>query len=128
MGIFDTGAPLYAALGFFAGVIGGMGIGGGTVLIPGLVILCGMNQQSAQCLTLVCFAPMAAAALFVHAKRGDVETRHILRIVIFGVATAVLGSWLASLIEAWLLRRIFAVFLLLMGAREVFSGKVRKAK
>jgi len=119
---------LYAVLGFFAGVIGGMGIGGGTVLIPGLVIFFGTSQQTAQCLNLVCFAPIAAAALFVHFRRGDVEKRYILRIAVSGAATAVLGSWLASCVDAGLLRRIFAAFLLLMGVFEVLSAIAARRK
>jgi len=37
-----------AAIGFFSGIISGMGIGGGTILIPALLFLTEVNQQQAQ--------------------------------------------------------------------------------
>ena len=42
-----------AAIGFFSGIISGMGIGGGTILIPALLFLTEVNQQQAQGVNLI---------------------------------------------------------------------------
>ena len=59
-----------AAIGFFSGIISGMGIGGGTILIPALLFLTEVNQQQAQGVNLIYFIPTAVMALITHRKNG----------------------------------------------------------
>ncbi len=61
---------LYFLCGILGGVLGGMGMGGGTVLIPLLTIFCGVEQGAAQGVNLLSFLPMSLLALTVHAKNG----------------------------------------------------------
>ena len=61
---------LFFACGLLGGILGGMGMGGGTALIPLLTLLCGVTQTAAQGVNLLSFFPMAALALSVHAKNG----------------------------------------------------------
>ena len=60
---------LYLLAGFFAGLLGGMGMGGGTVLIPALTILLGVEQHIAQATNLVAFLPIAVVYFKVHKER-----------------------------------------------------------
>ncbi|MFA7411676.1 MAG: TSUP family transporter, partial [Tissierellaceae bacterium] len=62
---------ILALIGFFSGMIGGMGIGGGAILIPALVILHGIEQQEAQGVNLVVFLPVALTALVIHHKKEN---------------------------------------------------------
>ena len=57
--------------GIAAGVLGGMGMGGGTLLIPALTTIFGVDQKLSQAINLTAFVPMAAVALFIHAKSGQ---------------------------------------------------------
>lgn len=58
--------------GFLAGVISGMGMGGGIILIPVLTLLLGFDQKQAQGMNLFFFIPTAVLALVVHIKKkGD---------------------------------------------------------
>ena len=50
-------------IGIVSGMISGMGIGGGTILIPALLFLQDMNQQQAQGINLIYFIPTAVIAL-----------------------------------------------------------------
>ena len=61
---------LFFLCGVLGGVLGGMGMGGGTALIPLLTLLLGVPQAAAQGVNLLSFFPMAALALTVHAKNG----------------------------------------------------------
>ena len=85
-----------ALCGIAAGIIGGMGMGGGTLLIPMLTIFFGVGQHAAQAVNLVSFIPMSAAALFIHIKNKLVDFKKALIIIIPALASAVGGSILAK--------------------------------
>ena len=61
--------------GLAGGVLGGMGMGGGTVLIPILTMLCGVPQHMAQSVNLFSFLPMSLFSLRIHAKGGLLDAR-----------------------------------------------------
>ncbi|MBQ5927194.1 MAG: TSUP family transporter, partial [Clostridia bacterium] len=61
---------LYLLLGFLGGIPAGMGMGGGTVTIPLLILLGGVEQKIAQSANLFAFLPMSLFALSMHAKNG----------------------------------------------------------
>ena len=73
---------LLLACGFAGGLLGGMGMGGGTALIP-LLTLIGVDQAAAQGVNLVSFLPMAALALTVHAKAGLVRGGGLFSLIVF---------------------------------------------
>ena len=54
--------------GFIGGVLGGMGMGGGTLLIPLLTIGLKLSQQNSQAIKLLAFLPMSIIALIIHTK------------------------------------------------------------
>lgn len=111
------------AVGFFSGIISGMGIGGGTILIPALLLLTDINQHQAQGVNLVYFIPTALTALAAHQKAGNIEWKTARPLALAGLAGAAAGALLAVSLKASLLRRAFGAFLLLMGLSEVFKKK-----
>ena len=64
---------LLAVSGIAAGVLGGMGMGGGTILIPLLTIFFNVGQKEAQAINLVSFIPMAMVSLVIHIKNKRVK-------------------------------------------------------
>lgn len=112
----------YSVIGLFSGIISGMGIGGGAILIPALILLTQMNQQTAQGINLLYFLPTAVAALIIHWKNKAVEWRCALIIGVCGVVSALLGSWVAVGLHSELLRKMFGWFLLLTGIYEIYKG------
>ena len=72
------GFYIYLALGFLGGIPAGMGMGGGTVTIPLLLIVGGVGQKIAQSANLFAFLPMSLPALRVHAKNGLLRKEGIL--------------------------------------------------
>ena len=108
--------------GFFSGVISGMGIGGGAILIPALLLTENISQQTAQGLNLTYFIPTAVVALFVHIKNKNVEMRTAAVIGGFGIIGSVVGSFFAISLDGGILRRMFGVFLLFVGFYEIFKG------
>ena len=63
----------FGIAGILGGVLGGMGMGGGTVLIPLLGIFYNVSQHTAQAVNLISFVPMAVGALIVHLKNKMIE-------------------------------------------------------
>lgn len=108
-------------IGVLAGIISGMGIGGGTILIPAIIFLQDINQHQAQGINLIYFVPTAVIALITHGKNHRLEKKVITPIALIGLIGAAAGAFLAVHIEADILKRIFGGFLLLMGLSEVFK-------
>jgi len=117
-------------MGFISGTICGMGMGGGTILIPGLVLFSGIEQKAAQGINLLYFMPSAISALILHIKNKHVKKELLLFLAGGGLLGALLGSFLAMRISNPLLRKGFAVFLVVMGVYEIFchDPKVKKEK
>lgn len=114
--------------GLAAGVISGMGIGGGTILIPALSIFLSIDQHVAQGVNLLYFIPTAAVALCVHIKNKAINYKIALPIVLLGIAGAVGGSALALVIHSALLKKLFGGFLFLMGIYEICKKDKQKQK
>ncbi|MFZ7131994.1 MAG: sulfite exporter TauE/SafE family protein [Eubacteriales bacterium] len=110
-------------IGLLSGIIAGMGIGGGTLLIPMLTILLSIDQKIAQSTNLICFIPLAFASLPIHAKNKNIDYGVVKKIIPFGILGAILGTYLAINIPSDVLKKIFAVFLFVMGLREIIWCK-----
>ena len=105
---------LYIFIGLISGVFGGLGMGGGTLLIPILTIFLGFNQKLSQGINLVSFLVMALFSLIIHFKNGYVETRGIIYIILSGIVFSFLGAVLACLIPSKYLRMGFGIFLCIL--------------
>lgn len=112
-----------AAIGFCSGIISGMGIGGGTILIPALLFLTGIDQHQAQGVNLIYFIPTAITALITHQKKGNLSWETAKPLALMGLAGAAAGAFLAVSLESEILKKIFGGFLFLMGLSEIFKKK-----
>ena len=115
---------LFVICGVLAGVLGGMGMGGGTVLIPMLTIFFSVDQINAQAINLVAFIPMAIVSLIIHFKNKRVQTKGLLWIILPAGGCSLAGSLLALSIKSSLLKRIFGGFLILLSVLQFFSDKI----
>ena len=115
-----------ALTGASAGVLGGMGMGGGAILIPLLTVFFKVDQISAQAINLVAFIPMAIVSLIIHVKNKRVEKRGLLWIILPALACSLSGSLLALAVKGGLLKRLFGGFLLILAVFQFFSDKVAK--
>lgn len=113
-------------LGFVSGTVSGMGMGGGTLLIPGLVLFAGIEQKTAQGINLLYFLPSAVSALILHFKNKHIRKDLLLFLIGGGLVGALSGSFLAVRISNDIMKRIFAVFLTVMGIYEIFCKDYEK--
>ena len=115
---------LLALSGIAAGVLGGMGMGGGTILIPLLTIFFNVGQKEAQAINLVAFIPMAMVSLAIHIKNKRVKKEGLLWIIVPAVLTSVGGGFAAQAVNGEVLKRIFGGFLLLLSVVQFFSEEI----
>ncbi|MBS1637540.1 MAG: sulfite exporter TauE/SafE family protein [Bacteroidetes bacterium] len=116
---------LLALIGLTAGILGGMiGLGGGIILIPAMVMLLKMDQQTAQGTSIaVMLPPIGLFAVFNYYKAGYVNIKYAIIIAIAFMIGGYFGSGLALKLSPALMRRIFSVLLILIAIRMFFSGK-----
>lgn len=112
---------LYFLTGIVAGILGGMGMGGGTLLIPMLSIFFGTNQHVAQAINLISFIPMAVVALVIHFKNKLVDVKGVLYTIVPGAVACIVSCFIAKSMGNDLLKRLFGAFLLILSAVCFFN-------
>src|SRR4051812_32913848 len=111
------------AIGLFAGFVSGLvGIGGGIVVVPMLVYFLVMNQKTAQGTTLFMFLiPISILAVYNYHKAGHVDFKTAAVMAITFVVGSYFGSKTAIAFDTKVLRQIFAVALVLIGIKMLWS-------
>ena len=110
---------VYILVGVISGVLGGMGMGGGTLLIPLLTLVLRFNQQLVQGINLISFCIMAGLVLIVHIKNGYVDIKNAIFFGIFAIFFAILGAFLASVASSYILKKSFGVLLIIISLYSV---------
>jgi uncharacterized protein len=110
---------LVAAVGLTAGLISGLyGVGGAVVIIPGLVLVAGLSQHSAQGTSLAALLlPVGLLGAWEYYKRGQVNIPYAAVIALGLFLGAFAGAKLAGALGEVTLRRAFGAFLLLVSLR-----------
>ncbi len=114
--------------GFLAGVIGGMGMGGGTILIPMLTIFLSFSQTNAQGINLICFFFLALPALIIHFKNKMIETHLLWIIMLSGLLFSLFGAFVANLIDGKFLKIVFGIFLILLSIWQFVKIFIEKTE
>jgi hypothetical protein len=114
---------LYILLGLLAGFLSGMlGIGGGIILIPALIFIFGLNQLQAQGTTLaLMIPPIGLLAAIRYYQSGNVKLGMAGFICLGFLFGGLLGANLVHSLPELLIRRIFALSLLLISLRMFFA-------
>ena len=112
-----------AVVGFLTGVLASMGLGGGFILVVWLTVFEDVVQKAAQGINLLFFLPIAFVSLIFHLKNRLVNKELVKKTAFGGLLGAVIGTYGAQLTDNGLLRKMFALFLLAFGLRELFSRK-----
>jgi len=113
---------LALALGLAAGVLAGLfGVGGGILFVPTLVAL-GLGQLEAQATSLVAILPTVLAGAWSQRRYGNLAVRPALTVGLASVAGVLVGAAIAIALPEGMLRRLFAVLLLVVAARLVWRG------
>jgi uncharacterized membrane protein YfcA len=108
------------AIGLVAGIIAGLlGVGGGVLFVPGLVILLGLSQQQAEATSLLAIIPVAIVGTYQQDRFGNVRRHDALVLGLLSVVGAAGGVALANALSGTLLRDAFAALILIVAAQLV---------
>ena len=110
-----------ALAGALCGVLSGFGLGGGSLLLVYMTHIAGMAQAAAQGVNLIYFLPTSAAALISHVKNGLIEKKAVLWAAAPGMIASLAAAWVATAVDPGLLRRLFGIFLLVIGVRMLLK-------
>lgn len=114
--------------GVLSGVFAGMGMGGGTLLIPILTLLLGVDQRAAQGVNLLVFLPMAIVVIIVYAKKKMINFKGWWIVSLPACLVSFAGVFFAIKISGELLRIIFGAFIIAIGIAQVVVLIVQKCK
>jgi len=111
-------------IGLLAGVLSGvLGVGGGLIMIPLMVLILGYNQHEAQGTSLAVLAvPVTFFAAYNYYTEGYVNWKYALIIAVGFAVGGYFGSKWAININQNMLKKIFGV-ILLIAAYKMFFGK-----
>jgi uncharacterized membrane protein YfcA len=119
---------IVALIGLAAGILSGLlGLGGAIIIIPALVLFLGYSQQSAQGTALLMMVlPVGALAAYQYYKEGYVEIKTALIMAVFFFIGGYFGARFATEIPQGLLKKLFAVMLIVLAVKMLFFEKAVK--
>ena len=108
------------AVGLAGGVIAGLlGVGGGVLFVPGLVIFLGLDQHHAEATSLLAIVPVALVGTLRQDRYGNVERHDALLLGLLSLAGAAAGVALANALSGRVLRDAFAALMVLVAFQLV---------
>lgn len=120
----DTNTVLILLLiGLLAGMLSGfVGVGGGIIIVPALVIFLGFTQHGAQGTSLaVLLAPVGVFAVMNYYKAGHIDIRAAIVIGLAFIIGAYFGSKIAISINQEMVKKVFAVFMIAVAVKMLFG-------
>jgi len=113
---------LLLIIGLLAGFLSGLiGIGGGVIIVPALVIFLGFSQKLAQGTSLgILLLPVGLLAVLQYYKQGYLNVNYVVIIAISFIVGSLLGSKVALSISDEKMKKIFAVILMLIAIKMLF--------
>lgn len=115
--------PVTLIVGTVLGFLSGLGIGGGSLLIVWLSAVLQTDPLIARGTNLLFFIPSALIACLIRLKKGKLNLRPLLPAILAGCAAAAVFSWISTILDTELLKKLFGFVLLAAGIREILYKK-----
>jgi uncharacterized protein len=107
-------------IGVCAGVVAGLlGVGGGVLFVPGLVIFLNLGQHQAEATSLLAIIPVAIVGTFKQDGYGNVRRHDALLMGLLSIAGAAAGVALANALSGTVLRAGFALLMVLVAIQLI---------
>jgi uncharacterized membrane protein YfcA len=108
------------AIGLAAGIVAGLlGVGGGVLFVPGLVLFLGLNQHQAEATSLLAIVPVAIVGTYRQDRYGNVRRHDALLLGLLSIAGAAGGVALANALSGAFLRDAFAALMIVVAIQLV---------
>jgi uncharacterized membrane protein YfcA len=112
-------------IGMAAGFLGGMvGIGGGVLIVPALVLLLGLSQHKAQGISLAMILfPVGILGVINYYKKGYVDFKYAGLLAVGFLVGSYVGSKFSLSLPQETVKKVFAVVMILLALKLLFTGK-----
>jgi uncharacterized membrane protein YfcA len=115
-----------AAIGFVGGVLSGaLGVGGGSIFVPALVLILGIGQHEAQGISLWVVVIASVFGGWAHYRQGTMDLEAARWIVPAAIPGAVAGAIAAIFLSARTLQAVFATLLVAIGVQMLATARMR---
>jgi len=122
-----TKITVFLATGVVSGFLSGMmGVGGGSIMVPAMVLLAGFTQHTAQGSSLLAMVPASIVGAFTHWRLGNINVKLIPGLIPGILMGTFLGGSLAHLFAEGMLRLVFVVMLAWISVRYVCRPSAQK--
>lgn len=118
--------PVMLIVGTLLGFLSGLGIGGGSLLILWLTMVLGTDPLTARSINLLFFIPSALVACALRIRQGNLKIKPLLPAMIAGCAAAALFSWVSTILNVEILKKLFGLVLIAAGLRELLYRDRKK--
>ncbi len=110
-------------IGLMAGLVSGaLGVGGGIIIVPALILFLGFSQHMAQGTSIaILLLPTGILAVLQYYKNGYVDVKVALILMLLFVVGAYLGSLVSLSLPDKVLKKVFGIFMLLVSLKMVFG-------
>lgn len=110
----------YILIGIVTGTVNGLfGSGGGTIVVPAMVLLLGLDDHKAHATAISIILPLTVVSAFFYVSNNYVNWDITIKVILGGIAGGYMGAKLLNICPANILRKIFAVFMIAAAARMI---------
>ncbi len=122
-----TTLVILVSIGLVAGFLSGLvGIGGGVIIVPALVLFLGFSQKEAQGTSLgILLLPVGILAVVQYYKQGFLNVNFVLIVALSFIAGGFLGSKLALTLSDAKMKKVFAIIMMLIAIKMLFFDKTK---
>ena len=111
----------YILIGLVTGTVNGLfGSGGGSIAVPAMILLLGTEEHKAHASAIAIILPLTIVSAFFYISNGFVNWSITLRVILGGMVGGYIGAKLLSKCPANVLRKIFALFMIIAALRMIF--------
>ena len=111
--------PVLLIVGTALGFLSGLGIGGGSLLVVWLTMVLNTDPLTARGVNLLFFIPSAVVAILIRCKEKKFHLRSVLPAIAAGCVAAAVFSWISTVLDVVLLKKLFGGILIAAGIREL---------
>lgn len=109
-------------IGFITGIINGLfGSGGGTIIVPSLAIIIGLEEKKAHATAISIILPITLLSSFIYISNGSINLKELLYVTSGSVIGGFVGAKLLNKMSNRLLRKIFGIFMIIASYRLVIK-------
>jgi len=111
----------YAIIGLITGLVNGLfGSGGGTIVVPALIILLCMEDHKAHATAIAIILPLTIVSAFFYLKGSFINWELTLKVALGGVIGGYIGAKMLNSVPKKVLRIVFGGFMIFAALRMVF--------